>query len=251
MDDLSVRTQILPAGGGAFRLERLTVGIFLTDQPYHRLAVGGDRREFIPLSQKQGWVFSAGTEGICEYDEQLSLVTVSIDDTLLRDAGAAKGGVFRRVGALDPLLVQLVLSAENFSAGGRMYRETMSRALAVQLVATLDPPTTGQTPLDDIRLRRAVEHVHARLGEDLSLEGLAAEAGMSTFHFARSFKAATGVSPLQYVIRTRLETAQALLKSTKLSIAEIAYRVGYEDVSRFGQHFRRQFGMTPAAFRDS
>lgn len=74
---------------------------------------------------------------------------------------------------------------------------------------------------------------------------------MGTFHFARSFKAATGVSPLQYVIRTRLETTRALLKSTKLSIAEIAHRVGYEDVSRFGQHFRRQFGMTPAAFRDS
>lgn len=93
MTDLPVRTQILPAGGGAFRLERLTIGIFLTDQPSHRLAVEGDRREFIPLSQKQGWVFSAGTEGICEYDEQLSLVTVSIDDTLLRDAGAAKGGI--------------------------------------------------------------------------------------------------------------------------------------------------------------
>ncbi len=251
MAELSVRTQILPAGGGAFRLERLTVGIFLTDQPSHRLAVGGDRRECIPLSQKQGWVFSAGTEGICEYDEQLLLVTVAIEDTLLRDAGAAKGDVFRTVGALDPLVVQLVLSAENFGAGGRMYRETMSRALALQLVKTVAPPPTAQAPLDDMRLRRAVEHVHAHLGDDLSLEGLAAEAGMSTFHFARSFKAAIGASPLQYVIRTRLETAQALLKSTKLSIAEIAHRVGYEDVSRFGQHFRRQFGMTPGAFRDS
>jgi len=58
-----------------------------------------------------------------------------------------------------------------------------------------------------------------------------------------------GLSPLQYVIRTRIESAMVLLRTTRLPVAEIAWRVGYGDVSRFGQHFRRQTGTTPAAFR--
>jgi AraC family transcriptional regulator len=81
------------------------------------------------------------------------------------------------------------------------------------------------------------------------LEDLANAAGLSAFHFARAFRAATGQSPLQYVIALRMTRAQVLLRSSQLPVAEIAYRVGYEDVSRFGQHFKRHTGATPGAFR--
>lgn len=197
----------------------------------------------------QGWIFSRETEGVCEYDSELSLVTVSIDDKLLHEAGATNISAVRQVGNLDNLLVQLALSAEKFNAGEKIYRETMIRALAAQIATTITPPVTQLSKLDDQRLRRAIEHIHARLGEDLSLENLSIEAGMSSFHFARSFKAATGTSPLQYVILTRMKTAQTLLASTKLSITEIAHRVGYEDVSRFIQHFRLRIGVSPGEIR--
>jgi AraC family transcriptional regulator len=104
--------------------------------------------------------------------------------------------------------------------------------------------------IDDARLRRAVDWIHDHLADDLSLEGMAGVAAMSPAHFARAFKAAMGASPLQYVIGARQEMAQVLLRTTGLSVAEIAFRVGYNDVSRFGQHFRRRAGTTPKAFRD-
>jgi AraC family transcriptional regulator len=103
--------------------------------------------------------------------------------------------------------------------------------------------------LDDPRLRRAAAWIADHLAEDIALDALAAEAAMSPFHFARAFKAATGTSPLQYVIRARIEMAQAMLRSSTLSVAEIAHCVGYDDLSRFGQHFKRQVGATPAAWR--
>ncbi|MEM9127890.1 MAG: helix-turn-helix transcriptional regulator, partial [Pseudomonadota bacterium] len=92
-------------------------------------------------------------------------------------------------------------------------------------------------------------YIHDNLGADLSLSAMADLAAMSATHFSKAFKKEIGVSPLQYVIAQRLELASVLLRNSHLSVAEIAWRVGYQDVSRFGQHFKRKFQMTPAAFR--
>ncbi|MEM7488442.1 MAG: AraC family transcriptional regulator, partial [Pseudomonadota bacterium] len=187
----------------------------------------------------------------CEYDAPLSFATVSIPDALLHDAGWARGALLAPVvGDLDPLLVRMAMDAEGFGAGGRLYAETMARALAAHLVQTVAPVAEDVAALDDPRLRRAVEHIRAHLADDLSLDAMAGVAAMSTPHFSRAFKKATGSTPLQFVIAERLETALVLLRTTRLTVAEVAYRVGYGDVPRFGQHFRRRFGTTPGAARN-
>jgi len=251
MPSLIATTASLPAGGGAYALGALTIGVFLTDQADHRLSVGGDRIERTPLRRNDGWILPAGAEGVCRYDAPLDLVTVSIPEALLRDAGLPAGETpAPTVGPLDPLLVQLAMQAEGFAAGGALYAETMARGFAAHLVHTVRPPEEGVAALDDPRLRRAVEHIRAHLAEDLSLEGMAGVAAMSASHFARAFRAATGSSPLQFVIAERLETALVLLRTTRLPIAEIAHRVGYADGPRFARHFRRRFGATPGAARE-
>jgi AraC family transcriptional regulator len=246
-----VRTQrtATPAGGGAFALAQTAVGVFLVDQPTHRLGLGSDRNLHRPLKAREGWILPAGSEGLCTYDAPHEFLLVEIPDRLLVEMGGPRAGFAPTVGALDPLLLELAIAAPALAAQGTLFRETMERALAAQVVATVQPAPAATAALDDPRLRRAVGYVRDRLGEDISLEAMAAEAAMSPFHFARAFKAALGASPLQYVIQSRIETAQSLLKSTGLSVAEIAHRVGYDDLSRFGQHFKRQVGTTPGAFR--
>ncbi|MGL4239044.1 helix-turn-helix domain-containing protein [Tabrizicola sp.] len=103
--------------------------------------------------------------------------------------------------------------------------------------------------MDDRRIRLAVEFINDYLAEDISLIEPAEEAAMSAFNFARAFKAATGQSPLQYVIGARIDLAKLLLRTMRLSLSLIALHIGYNDVSRFGQHFRTRVGVTPAAFR--
>ncbi len=247
---LTTRTEVA-AGGGPFALPELTIGVFLTDQAEHRIATGGDRPARIPLARHQGWIMPAGSDGICEFETALDLLTLKVPGALLRDAGFDdRQGMRPMVGDLDPLLLSMALNAESFGAGDRLYRETMHRAFAAQLVRVLSPPREEAVAVEDTRLRRALDYIHDRLDSDLGLQDMADVAAMSVSRFARAFKTATGRSPLQYVIAARLDRAAVLLRTTRLSVAEIAYRVGYNDLSRFGRHFKRRFGTTPAALRD-
>jgi len=72
---------------------------------------------------------------------------------------------------------------------------------------------------------------------------------MSPYHFARSFKAATGLSPHQYVVHRRVERAKALLADTGLTIAEVARAVGFSNHSHLASHVRRLLGVSPRALR--
>ena len=236
-------------GGGDFSLPNLTIGVFLTDQPGHRIAVGRDATALAPLLAQQGWVMPAGAEGVCFYDAPHEFLTVELDGALMTELGVDPGTVAPVVGGLDPLLLHLALNTEAAAEGATLYRETMARATAAHLAATVAPMPPEVAAIDDRRLRRAVAHIRDNLGGDLSLEALAAEAGMTGDRFARAFKSATGDTPLQYVIGARIEAAAVLLTTTDLPVAEIAYRVGYADPARFGQQFRRRMGATPAAYR--
>ncbi|MEM7022387.1 MAG: AraC family transcriptional regulator, partial [Pseudomonadota bacterium] len=237
-------------GGGGFSLPDLTLGVFLNDQPTHRFALGSDRCALIPLAKHQGWVVPAGGEGICEYDDPLDVMTISFDRRLLAEVGLERPDMIApHLGQFDPLTVSLALGIEGFQNVGALHRETMSRALASQLVQSIVPTDQTVVDIEDRRLRRAIEFIEDKISNDMSLEELAQIAAMSPFHFARSFKAATGSSPLQYVINLRIDRARMLLKCTDLAISEIAHRVGYEDVSRFGRHFKSRVASTPGVYR--
>jgi AraC family transcriptional regulator len=80
---------------------------------------------------------------------------------------------------------------------------------------------------------------------------MAAVAHLSPYHFARQFKAATGLPPHQYVITRRVERAEHLLQAgTDRSLAELAAHAGFSDQSQlFSRHFKRLVGVTPGRFR--
>jgi AraC family transcriptional regulator len=248
MVGLKAQKATTPAGGGAFHLGQAALGVFLVDQPSHQIAVGSDRRAHRPLKARDGWIMPKGAEGLCRYDAPHEFMLVEIPDRLLSEMGA-HAPFAPQIGALSPLVVELALQAPGMAAQGTLYRETMERALVMQVAQQIAPAAPVVARLDDPRLRRAIDYVCSNLDQDVSLEAMAKEAVMSPFHFARAFRTALGASPLQYVIRTRIETAQVLLKTTALPVAEIAHRVGYGDLSRFGQHFKRQVGTTPGDWR--
>jgi AraC family transcriptional regulator len=102
------------------------------------------------------------------------------------------------------------------------------------------------------RLRAVVEYVEEHLGAGPTLGQLAAVAGLSVYHFARQFKAATGLPPHEYVIARRVERAKQFLQGGgDLSLAEVAARAGFSDQSQFSRHFKRLVGATPRQFRMS
>tara|TARA_R110002096_G_scaffold34572_12_gene98636 strand:+ start:2757 stop:3653 length:897 start_codon:yes stop_codon:yes gene_type:complete len=93
-------------------------------------------------------------------------------------------------------------------------------------------------------LGRALAYLHEHIHEPISIDELARVAGMSKAVFHRRFKAATALSPLQFIKATRLNNAAALIAGGK-NIAETAYEVGYESPSQFSREFNRHYGMPP------
>jgi AraC family transcriptional regulator len=139
-------------------------------------------------------------------------------------------------------------------AGGPLAAESLANVLAVHLIrhaaAPRRPERGGDGPLPRGRLRAVVEYVEEHLDGGPTLEQLATVACLSAYHFARQFKAATGLPPHQYVIARRVERArQLLLTGADLSLAEVAAHAGFSDQSQFGHHFKRLVGVTPRQFR--
>src|SRR5262249_14678718 len=83
----------------------------------------------------------------------------------------------------------------------------------------------------------------------LQLEGLARDAGFSPFHYLRVFSGVLGVTPHQYLVRSRLRHAARLLADDTGSISDIAFDVGFGDLSNFVRTFHRSAGLSPRAFR--
>jgi AraC family transcriptional regulator len=103
--------------------------------------------------------------------------------------------------------------------------------------------------LDAQHVERVREYVNAHLADDLNVHDLAATANLPVDRFARSFRAATGRPPYAYVLDQRVACAERLLRTTGLSLAEIAQTVGFSNQSHFTSAFQRLRGQTPNACR--
>jgi AraC family transcriptional regulator len=99
------------------------------------------------------------------------------------------------------------------------------------------------------KTRRLIDFIEDNLERDLSLEALAAEVGVSPLYLPRSFKAAVGQSPHQYVVRRRIERAKQLLSSGDSPIVDIALSVGFSSQSHLSNWFLRLVGISPAEYR--
>ena len=97
-------------------------------------------------------------------------------------------------------------------------------------------------------LRRVRSYIDEHLGERISLDELARQAGLSRFHFARQFRHSTGESPMAYLRRVRIERSMAILQNRDTTIAEVAATLGFSDQSHFTRIFGRLVGVSPGSF---
>jgi AraC-like DNA-binding protein len=151
--------------------------------------------------------------------------------------------------ALSPLVVQA-------SAGAVGSADVAWEELGVRLaVAALAADGRTDDPLDATpsnaaaKVTRAIRAIERRLDAELSLQGLARAAGLSPYHFLRTFERLTGVTPHQYVMRARLRDAAIRVVDEPAKIVDIALDSGFGDVSNFNRAFRAEFGVSPTRYR--
>jgi AraC-like DNA-binding protein len=105
------------------------------------------------------------------------------------------------------------------------------------------------SPLRGRRLARVKAYIESNLSKSLSLDHLAGIASLSSFHFSRTFKCATGLSPHRYLTQRRMELAKSLLSTHALPVAHVARAVGIPNHSHFTTLFIKVVGCAPKDFR--
>jgi len=158
----------------------------------------------------------------------------------------------------DPLVHQIGRSlAAEVDAGapaGSIYAESLVNTLVAHLLR--HHSSAGEKfqnylgGLPKHKLRRVTEFIDENLEHDLTLADLAEMAELSPFHFARSFKQATGSTPIQFLMQRRVDLAKRLLVENELPIVEIGLRAGFKNQSHFTTLFRKITAMTPKAYRN-
>ena len=164
----------------------------------------------------------------------------------------------------DPLIQQLGLSLKSelestvadtgaiASKGSRLLAESVSSVMAIHLLkrySSHKPIIRDYSDgLPKYKLQVAIDYIQANLGANISLHELSQTVGMSMHHFSRLFKKSVGYSPYQYVLKCRVERAKMLLLQRQLTIADIAFAVGFASQSHLTQHFKRFVGVTPKQF---
>jgi AraC-like DNA-binding protein len=204
----------------------------------------------------------AGDEYVCSHDHVCGdeCLSFQLSAELVDTLGGPRA--LWQVGALPPV-PELMLTAELAAAAARggndlALAETgllmAARFIGLANDAKASSPVTARKPaIDPARdRRRAVEAalwLEAHAAEALDLDTMAAQAGLSPFHFLRVFARVLGVTPHQYLVRCRLRAAARLLAEPARKITDIAYDVGFADLSNFVRSFRRAAGVSPRDFR--
>jgi AraC family transcriptional regulator len=181
--------------------------------------------------------------------------------TLERVAGEADTAkpidLLERTAHPDPVTSRLLLSAADVLGGNAtldtLFRHQLTDLLATRILAAhTGSPATFQPIMGGLSpkvLLRAIERLRSDSDADVSLAALASEAGLSRFHFCRSFKESTGLSPHAWLRQHRLEQAMNMLRDTDTSIVSVAAALGYASQTAFTAAFRRLTGATPSDWR--
>jgi AraC-like DNA-binding protein len=155
-----------------------------------------------------------------------------------------------------PRLMPLIAAAEAARDDRGGERSGEMEELAVMLagsvlaeLAAADLTASRPSPRDERRATEALRRIEAHADEPLALTGLARDAAMSPYHFLRAFRHVVGMTPYQYVLRTRLHRAAVRLRRSEDPVSAIAFEAGFNDLSTFNHRFRRIMGVRPTAYR--
>ena len=141
--------------------------------------------------------------------------------------------VFRHV---ESLLEQVNMLAEN--GRGKNKLQPQVRELEI-------------TSLDEKLIRDATKYVEDNLDNaDISVETMAAELGMSRVHLYKKLTAITDLTPSEFIRQIRLRYAEQLLRKSQLTVAEVAYKVGFNNPRYFSKYFKEMYGMIPSEYKN-
>ncbi|MEM8850921.1 MAG: AraC family transcriptional regulator [Pseudomonadota bacterium] len=201
-----------------------------------------------------------GCEAHCHFD----LSALALPRRLIGRAWAEFGNASRPVdtGALheqafsDPLIFELGLKLVDEAAqenpSGTLYADSLAYVISanlLRLAGEIQTPQAEARPLDPLSLGRVIDDMEDRLADRISMTELATLLDMNVYGFSRAFRAATNMSPHQFLTDRRITRVKELLEQTDEPLAAIAVDCGFSNQSHMTAAFRKHEGIPPGAWR--
>lgn len=210
-------------------------------------------------------VIPANVSHRCNWNTSVQFMILAIEPAFLKGVGQDWVNLDRvelipQFMTEQDVLIQGIFTAlrdelERGGIGGPLLVDSLKTTLAIHLLrnyCNVSPKLDcGSGGLSRAKLTLVRDYINEHLDRDLKLNEIAAIAQMSPYHFSRLFKRSLGITPHQYILRSRIDKAKYLLQHTELSIAEIAIGVGFCDQSHLTRYFKRAFDVTPKQFLQS
>ncbi|WP_371073499.1 MULTISPECIES: helix-turn-helix domain-containing protein [unclassified Sinorhizobium] len=207
-------------------------------------------------------IIPAGSSSRWDIPKPVDVVQLYLPPAMLKRVAdeaetATQTNLLDRTAHPDPVTSRLLLGAVDVLDGNgpldALFRQQLTELLATRLLVahvgsptSLNPVVGGLSPTV---LRRAIERLRSDSDADVSLAALASDAGLSRFHFCRSFKESTGLSPHAWLRQYRLDQAMTMLRDPDMSVASVAAALGYASQTAFAAAFRQLTGESPTQWR--
>ncbi|MCC8408844.1 helix-turn-helix domain-containing protein [Mucilaginibacter sp. UR6-1] len=189
----------------------------------------------------------ATTHVLATYDlaRNFPQIDVQPEEVVTHDSGIYTSGGATNTFHLLLYLVEKYCSREVAVQIAKLFAIDMDRDRQNYFATFL--PTKDHT---DTLIATAQQRMEEQYNKSATIEEIIGDIPSSRRNFVRRFKHATGITPIEYLQRTRLEGAKKLLEKTNQSISEVMYNSGYNDVKSFRQLFKKGVGLTPKEYRD-
>ncbi len=205
---------------------------------------------------------NAGTCFECGHDHGTGdrCIALHVAPDLFDEVSASAAGShrFRFNAASLPAMPELLPTLVGLEALAESARTLAAGSLVIRLVERVGETLSGGNVTatkpargDERRIGGVLRHIEANADQPLDLDGLASLANMSKYHFLRTFRRITGVTPYQFVLNLRMRRAAVRLATSSDPVAHIAFDTGFGDLSTFNNRFRDVFGAAPTKFRTS
>ncbi len=223
----------------------------------------GHHREFT-FRKNEIVITPAGIESGWRWHAKSKVIVITLDPQKLEKFALHEIGVVLKDDQLQnvPLLedTDLVAAAslvyealKSQDVGFDVVFESLSRVFLVKLIQKYGAFESSDSKFDrgfsTAQYKKVLNFVKGNFGESIELDQLAKVAGMSRFHFSRSFKETIGRTPTQFVLEFRAQQAKKMLSNRDMSLSEIAARCGFSDQAHFSRTFKAIYGKSPKFFR--
>ncbi len=194
---------------------------------------------------------SGGDSLIDKYDFPFELQGLSLDLTLFR--ALCENNTAMALKAPDPRIYDnhtSLIDCVRLNRERPVWERMESIGIICQLLSRFVKEATPKYDVKDSRIREAIKSINASTSDSVRIDILAQSVHMTTDHFIRLFKKEMGCTPAQFAIDRKMMQAMLMLSAEPMMTKEVAYTLGYDNLSYFSRLFKRHTGLTPREYRE-